>query len=335
MEIGFLLTHLEIEACEAMRAIIIGLGQIGVGYDIGNAKSVMVATHARAINENSDIELVGGVDKIAENRLRFSEQYNKPAFKDIKEASGNLKAELIVIATPTCEHYNNIIEVILCMNPLVVVCEKPLAFSRQEAGEIVKACKESGTLLFVNYMRVSLPCVAEIERIFIKPSMRCANEIRGIAWYSGGLYNNGSHLINLLENWFGRVKGESRRLSTVKHLDRDVSVDLRLVFENASVYLLSDKMSYSTNSIELLSSLGELRYKDGGRYITISGCEQSREFKGYTYLSTDVKEIKSYFMHYQSWFYDALVKKVKGHEAKICSGEQALMTLCTIEKLTM
>jgi len=317
-----------------MKALIVGLGQIGVGYDLGNREMNIVATHARALTKHSSLELIGGVDQNAESRTRFTGNYSLPAFKDIREASMSLDADLVVIATPTSQHYSSIKELVSCMKPVVIVCEKPLAYSTEEARKIVDTCKESGAMLFVNYMRVCLPCVAEIKSIFVEPSITRGRELRGVAWYSGGIYNNGSHLVNLLEHWFGGVKSGSRRLGETKKLGEDITVDLKLVFDNLSLYLLKDNGGYSTNSIELLSDLGEMRYMDGGRIITVSGCELSEEFKGYKYLSRDKREIKSCFMQYQAWFYDALVKRVKGKGVDICSGMQALRTLSTIEELT-
>ena len=49
--------------------------------------------------------------------------------------------------------------------------------------------------------------VGQYKKMFINGEIQ--GPIKGVAWYSKGIVNNGSHLINLLEYWLGHIKDVS------------------------------------------------------------------------------------------------------------------------------
>ena len=52
-------------------ALIVGLGQIGMGYDLSLAPDQFVYSHARALSLNPEFKLVGGVDPDRAKRRDF------------------------------------------------------------------------------------------------------------------------------------------------------------------------------------------------------------------------------------------------------------------------
>ena len=83
----------------------------------------------------------------------------------------------------------------------LILCEKPLSYNLNEAKEMVQICEKRGVSLYVNYMRRADPNVIEIKR-----RIDCGEILGPIkinAWYSKGILNNGSHLINLASYWIG------------------------------------------------------------------------------------------------------------------------------------
>ena len=55
--------------------LIIGLGQIGMLYDIKLPKKDYTLTHANAFSKHSRFNLLGGVDSNLKNRETFSKAY--------------------------------------------------------------------------------------------------------------------------------------------------------------------------------------------------------------------------------------------------------------------
>ena len=60
--------------------MIIGLGGIGMGYDLNLVPKKNIYTHARAFSEHSSVSLLCAVDKDPARRGIFEHHYNKPAY---------------------------------------------------------------------------------------------------------------------------------------------------------------------------------------------------------------------------------------------------------------
>ena len=84
--------------------LLIGLGNVAVGYDINQAESTLCLTHAKAFSENPSFDLFAGVDVCNARRHRFSKIYKCQSFAEIEDAMNTIKPDVVVIATPTCSH---------------------------------------------------------------------------------------------------------------------------------------------------------------------------------------------------------------------------------------
>ena len=80
------------------KCLIIGLGQIGMGYALGLDPAEVVYSHARAFSLHSAFELVAAVDPSAKQRALFERHYGLLAYADLENAQA---AGVVVIASPT------------------------------------------------------------------------------------------------------------------------------------------------------------------------------------------------------------------------------------------
>ena len=55
----------------AFKTILIGLGNIGLKYDINTSNLKNFQTHAKVLNFHSNFDLIAGIDKKEENRNIF------------------------------------------------------------------------------------------------------------------------------------------------------------------------------------------------------------------------------------------------------------------------
>ena len=132
--------------------LIVGLGDIGMGYDLGDIQSSeRVLTHAHAFNIHDSFDLAGGVDLLKSKRILFEDYYGLPAYNKISVAMKALIPNVVVIATPVSTHLHTIVEIFSAGNPDVILCEKPLAYDIHDAEQIVKICLDNNCKLFVNY----------------------------------------------------------------------------------------------------------------------------------------------------------------------------------------
>ncbi len=314
------------------RCLVIGLGQIGMSYDLDHDPAVAVYSHARAISLHSEFELVGGVDPSHLQRLIFEKKYLCPAFKDISDAIRHLKPTLIVISCPSEKHAAILEEVLRNIKPKVILCEKPLAYDLAEARQIVETCDSAGVELYVNYMRRADPGVLEVRKRIHNNLI--AQPIKGIVWYSKGFLNNGSHFFNLSEFWLGRSIG-FKIINTGRFWNGvDPELDVVVKFERGTIIFLSAwEESFSHNSMELLSQSGCLRYEQGGQTISWQLVQSDTNFSGYKRLNA-VPELIANGMHCYQWHvFEQIAASLKGEAHTLCTGRQALTTLESMHEI--
>jgi predicted dehydrogenase len=314
------------------KCLIIGLGQIGMGYDLHLGPSDSIYTHARALSRHPKFELVGAIDSEKSRRDHFEAIYDLPAYSDIASALRIHEVSLIVIALPTILHYSTIKKVLAHASLKIILCEKPLAYDLNEARQIVESCEGAGIKLFVNYMRRADPGVLEIKnRIEIG---QIAYPIKGIVWYSKGFLHNGSHFFNLLEFWLGPYVG-ARLLDVGRNLgSQDCEPDVQVEFKGGKVvFLAAWEEAYSHYSIELLSSSGRLRYEEEGQSIYWQSIMLDKNFPNYRVLKTEYEKINSGMNFYQWHVADQLDWAINNKVNTLSTGRQSLVTLEAMHKI--
>lgn len=306
--------------------LIVGLGRIGMGYDLDLDPAAHVYSHARAFSLHPAFRLLGGVDPDGKRRSAFEREYRCPAFPDIDSALDAIQPELTVIAVPTALHGDTLGRILDRSQPKVVLCEKPLSYDLAEATSMLAACADRGARLFVNYMRRSDPGVIEIKRRFDSGEIR--QPVKGVAWYSKGLMHNGSHFFNLLAYWLGEMT-DARILDPGRLWDGiDPEPDFEVSFKGGKVlFLAAREEDYSHYTIELVAPNGRLRYDGGGRRIEWQGAAPDPRFAGFTTLSRDVEVIHSGMDRFQYNVVDQLASLLGGNEASLSTGEDALRTI--------
>lgn len=310
----------------SLPAVVIGLGAIGMGYDLDAEPDGPVVTHARAFERHSDFTLVAGVDPDAEKRRRFTARYEHPAYATTADMFARHDASVAAIAVPTCVHAEVVRQVVAHPGLRAIVCEKPLAASVADAREVRELCAARDIQLVVNFMRRSEPGAHEIaSRI---ASGQVETPVKGVAWYSKGFLHNASHLVNLLEHWLGAVEGSTIVDGGRPYLDDDAEPDVRIAFERGTVlFVAAREESFSHLTIELVAANGLLRYDRGGEVITWQRAQADPMFDGYTTLPRDAEHIASDMAHSQWHVTDQLARLLRGESFHLCTGEDALRTL--------
>lgn len=311
------------------RSLIVGLGQIGMGYDLHLDSNKFVYTHARALTLHPAFQVVAGVDNFEKHRKLFEEHYKLPTYASIKEALEEQNPIVVVIATPTENHYLAISEVLANSSPKVIICEKPLAYNLFEANQIVDICEKAGVGLFVNYMRRADPGCIEIKSRI--ESGIISGPIKAVVWYSKGLLHNGSHLFNLLEFWLGPfVQGSvigPGRICGIHDFEPDIHVEFK---KGSAIFLSAWDESFSQCTIELLSPSGRLMYEKGGEIINWQSKQASPNLDGYLELSSIPELIETGMLTYQSHVLNQLLLVMEDLPCSLCTGKDSLKTLESI-----
>ena len=312
-------------------ALIVGLGAIGMGYDLRGVDD-RILTHARAFDRHPGFDLLGGVDPDAERRGLFEGTYGAPAFPSLDSALGRVLPDVVGVAVPTALHLRTVRQALATHLPKVILCEKPLSLDMSEARELVDLCARAGVSLVVNYFRRSDPGVKEVHRRILAGEIGAP--LKGVSWYTKGFLHSASHLFNLLELWLGeprswRVLARGGTLPT-----GDAEVDVHVEFERGTAVILSAwEEAFSHHTIELLSPLGRLGYDDGGARVGWTPTQPDSRFEGYRRLAVEEERIESGTDRAQWHVAQAISEHLSGRPADLCSGAEALRTLSNMTKI--
>ena len=81
--------------------MIVGLGNIGMGYDFNIKSSKIVMTHCKAFSLHPNFNIVAGVDKDIKKKPLFEKRFKASFYTSIKIALKNYKPEIVVISVNT------------------------------------------------------------------------------------------------------------------------------------------------------------------------------------------------------------------------------------------
>lgn len=314
-----------------IKSLIVGLGQIGLGYDFNDLTDGFVATHAKALHLHPDFDLIGGVDPAEARRGMFAKRYDKAIFENVGCALESCRPELVILATPIWDHAATFRELLKFPDLRLILCEKPLAARLEDAEKMLESAQERNIKVAINYVRRYDPGVQSlINRI-------CSGEmgvpVKGCVWFSKGIYNNGSHFINLFVDMLGPVK-DIRIISSGRLWDGwDPEPDFTLTFDSGVIYFLSTREEdFAYSQIEILGPKGKILFEQNGR---ISWCTAgaSKTFDGYTTLSKTVDQITTDMNCYQYNVLQNLAEFLAGRAQLICDGESGLRTMRVLDNI--
>ena len=308
------------------RALVLGLGRIGMGYDLALDPASWILTHARAFQQHPRFKLVGGVDPDPVRCRLFKEHYGAPAWTSARDAYGEAQPDVVVVAVPTADHMATMRSLLDARALRAVLCEKPLAFEPAEGATIERLCRDRACALFVNYMRRSDPGVIEVGRRLEGGEIQ--SPLRGVVWYSKGLVHNGSHFFNLLQYWLGSLKDFRIIRPGRRWGGEDPEPDLQVEFDRGIItFLAAREEDFSHYTVELVAPNGRLRYEDGGRTILWQPAVPDPSLEGYTVLQPSPEVIESDMQRSQWNVAAQLAEALDGRPAHLCDGAEGLRTL--------
>jgi len=207
-------------------------------------------------------------------------EFNATAVNSITELI-NTEIDAIYIASPVNLHYEH---VLACARAKInVLCEKPLGLSVWEAEQMIEVCRKEGVLLGTAYMmrflaqhqaalnlvnegKLGIPVFARAQLSCWYPPIERAWRQDPTAGGGGSLIDMGSHCMDLLELFFGKVKSVSCFINNHIHSYKsEDSAVVTLYFENGamgyvdSFFCIPDNSS--KNVLELYGSGGSILAK--------------------------------------------------------------------------
>ena len=133
----------------------VNVGVIGVG--------AMGENHVRVYHKIEEANLVA-VSDVSERALKkIEKKYGAKGYTEYSELLENPEIEVVSVCVPTTFHHNVVMEAI--KNGKHVLVEKPIAFTLEEAEEMIAAAKEAGVLLATGHVERFNPAVRKAKEL--------------------------------------------------------------------------------------------------------------------------------------------------------------------------
>jgi len=259
-----------------INTLLIGLGSVGLNYDLVVQNHVL--THAKSLFLNKRINLISGVDNDKKKLDLFNKKYGLKSFRNLNKALNFANYEFAVISVST-NNLSKIFNKIKNHQALkYILIEKPGSSSLKEFVDILQYCEKKRIKLFINY-----------NRSFFKPLMNeftflknCRN-FKIIHTYSRGLFNNGSHFLNLVLS-FLKLPNKIQIINKKKIYKDDIYSDIFLKFGNGTIFLFSNNNKTLVNETTIIFDNKKIYYDLNNNEFIKFNSENSKLVNGFRQL---------------------------------------------------
>lgn len=307
------------------KAVVIGCGKIGV-EEANYRKAVQPITHAASYYNNQRTELVALVD-IDKKRLKIARKYfpQVPLFDSGKEMFEKIKPDIVSIATNSNSHAY-LVKMAAKYKTDAILCEKPITESVKDAEEMIKICKQNKSLLFINHQRRFDPLLQKWQAKIKKGSIGKIIQVN--CYYYNGLFNNGTHVVDLLRFFLGDidwVRGVINKQTSWKRNDKNI--DALIGFENgALVSMQTLAKNYGFLDFSFYGTKGYFAVKNLGYEVEYRKLIKNKYFKNYYQLS-DKTEIYGKMRSFMRPVVEHIVSCLDGKAKPVSRGEDGLSVL--------
>ena len=312
--------------------------------------------HAEHISKQG--KLVAVCDVIREKADSLAQQYKVHAYYSVEELLlAEKEIDVVSICSPNGLHATHSIQSLKA--GFHVLCEKPMAISVQDCGEMIKVSEQSNKRLFAIKQNRFNPPVAAVKQVIdegrlgkiYSVQLSCfwnrdpdyyANSWKGTKSLDGGtLYTQFSHFIDLLYWMIGDIKNVSSYMNNYAHKDiiefEDTGVAI-VEFYNGAIGTINYTVnSYKQNmegSLTIFAEKGTV--KIGGRYLNEL---EYQNIEGYTIENLPEGNKPNNYGSYQGSMsnhdkvYENLIAVLSNNASISTSAFEALKTVEIIDKI--
>jgi UDP-N-acetyl-2-amino-2-deoxyglucuronate dehydrogenase len=244
--------------------------------------------HAEHIQNNGN--LVAVCDIVPQSANNLADKYGTKAFTNLSDLlkDASLAIDVVSICSPNGLHAKHAIE---CLRAgYHVLCEKPMALSVNDCGQMIQEAEKANRRLFVIKQNRFNPPVAAVKQILgegklgkvLSIQLSCfwnrnedyyKNSWKGTKELDGGtLFTQFSHFIDLLYWMFGDVKSVKSMMGNFNHqgiIEFEDTGVIAVEFQSGALGTINYNVnSYAKNMEGSLTIFGENgTIKIGGQYL--------------------------------------------------------------------
>lgn len=292
------------------KAAVIGLGQIGLGYDynVSVQNDQLILTHSSAYWHHPNFELVAGVDSCADARTRFTKKYGCPAYPDLAALFNTHKIDVVSLAVPA-ECRPTLFEELLQFSLKGILTEKPVANNFSMSQRLFELAAKKNLCLMVNFIRRYDPGIEQLRQDI--QVGKIGKILKGVVWFPKGVFCNAIHYLDLLFYLFDTRFTFERLLKPCKSFENDYQFDFKIVSNQAEIYFMNSPSSqYYLSEMDILTDKGRVYYSEDGRNVSFREPKPDDVFKEINFLEENTQNYKTDFNRYQFHVLEAFHSKL-------------------------
>lgn len=278
-----------------LNVAIIGCGNIAGRFDEGTAVGALPLTHAGAYRAHGEFNIVACLEPDPVRRTAFQKHWgvNTSVASWAELNAKNHSFDVISICSPTLAHDADL-EAALAMNPKLVFAEKPVTLTADRTAYWTDRYAAAGVRLAVNHTRRWAPDVTGYA------AQLKAGEFGAIrsasAVYNKGIVNNGSHMLDLLQNLLGPMQLLHHGHPIHDFWPDDPSIPALLQTENGVPVVLNigHAKDYALFEMHIVTEHGTIEMQDGGMRWKIRNVSTDPNFAGYRKLQETIEHAGRY-----------------------------------------
>ena len=312
--------------------------------------------HAEHIHNKG--KLIAVCDVVKEKAVSLAGKYGAKAYDSVNDLLENEKSiQVVAICTPNGLHAEHAIRALNA--GYHVLCEKPMALSSYDCGEMIKAAERMNKRLFAIKQNRFNPPVEAVKKIIDEGrlgkiysiQLSCFwnrnpdyyhNSWKGTLQLDGGtLYTQFSHFIDLLYWMIGDIKNVQAMMGNYAHKGiiefEDTGVVI-LEFQNGAIgtinYTVNSHQKNMEGSLTIFGEKGTV--KIGGQYLNEL---EYQDIEGYRIENLPEGNKANNYGNYQGSMsnhdkvYDNLIEVLQHNAAISTSSFEGLKTVEIIEKI--
>ena len=295
---------------------IIGLGNIGLLYDLEEeSNSEVFLSHTRSVFSHKNFEIKYLIDIDPKKLSLAKKKYGDQIEYKTELGEDYLGTDIVVLASiPSVNSYylNRLKSIDLVK---IFLIEKPFLIENEKVKDYYKIIEKS----YLNYFRKTLPFFKNLKKEI--DNKLFGNLITINIYYTKGLINNGSHLIDLLNYFFGS-NYDLNSIKIIKHKndyslsDKSVSFCVNYNYnQNPFLVIFNclDERIFNLIELDMIFEKQRFRIFDSGSKIQTYKLNKNKAFKKYKTMSP-TKLIDSKLNTYGKHIYDTIRNIINGKE---------------------
>lgn len=320
-----------------LKTVLIGFGRVAAGYskDVLLAKWFQYSTHAQVLAVHPDYDWAAVVE--TNDCLRKSAACNW-GIQEVESSVCKLKDaasfEVAVIATPP-QSRSCFLDELPSLKAVIV--EKPLALNVQQAERFLKTCAERKILVQLNLPRRTDVVMREMAQSLTE-KIGVPQAVFGT--YGNGLMNNGTHMIDCLRMFLGKIIWVQAVNDGMQILEGPIDADLSFPF----LLGLSNKICamfqpltfehFRENSLDIWGSKGRLALVQEGLLACLYSRNEHRYFEHSYELSNDMGDYRLTDQGCSLYsLYDNLSRSLHQNETLQSDGSNGLKNMKVVDAL--